>query len=168
MRLSIDISGARELDNMLKQLPVNIAKRAAGNALRAGGRVIRDEARRQAPRESGKLAKAIKVVTGRSTRADRRRVLVIVTNKDAGVNPHWIEYGTVAQRVAKSGGFLYFVVDGKLIRKRVVAGIKAKPFMRPAADSKVSQAVAVIGSSLGAAIEKEALKLGGGARSGRR
>ena len=168
MKLTIDITGAKQLDEMLKQLPTAISRRAAGNALRAGGRVIRDEARRQVPRQSGKLAKAIKVITGRSTRRDTRRVLVIVSQRDAGINPSWIEYGTVAQRVAKSGGFLYFVIDGKLIRKRAVAGIQAKPFMRPAADSKVSEAVGVIGSSLGAAIEKEALKLGGGARAGRR
>jgi HK97 gp10 family phage protein len=160
MKLSIDIGNARQFDEMLKQLPANIARRAAGNALRAGARVIRDEARRQVPRESGKLAKAIKVITGRSTRLDRRRVLVIVTNKDAGINPHWIEYGTVAQRVAKSGGYLTFVIDGKFIRKKSVAGVRAKPFMRPAADAKVGQAVDVIGSVLGEAIEKEATKLG--------
>ena len=111
MKLSIDISGARELDEMLKQLPPNIARRAAGNALRAGARVIRDQAKVNAPvgpqatldgaNQPGQLRRSIKVITGKSSQANRRRVLVIVTNKDAGINPHWIEYGTVANRIRK-------------------------------------------------------------------
>lgn len=181
MKLQLEIKGAKELDDMLRQLPATVSRRAAVDALRAGARVIRDEARRLAPvgpdgitrkldyadaqggvtaAGSGGLRRAIRVRTDTFRGGTLRRVVVVVSNKGAGINPHWIEYGTAATRVAKRKGYMTFVIDGRLIRKREVAGIRERPFMRPAAARKFEEAVKVIGERLGHAIEVEAVRLG--------
>lgn len=180
MRIEMTVKGARELDNMLRQLPVSASRKSAGAALRAGAKVIRDEARRLAPvgppgftrkadyagtaAGSGGLRRAITVKTDRFEGGRRRRVVVVVSAKRAGINPHWIEYGTASQRLAKRGGYMTFVIDGRFVRKKAVAGVKARAFMRGAADTKWSEAVLTIGAVLGRAVELEAAQLGTRAR----
>jgi hypothetical protein len=91
-----------------------------------------------------------------------------VTNAQAGINPHWIEYGTAPVRRPARGEFLYFVIDGKLMRKRSVRGVTARPFMRPAADAGFRSALRVIIDSFGPALEREAVRLAGRASRGTR
>jgi HK97 gp10 family phage protein len=182
MKLTFKITGARELNSMLQQLPPYVARQVAGNALRAGARVIQADAKRRAPvgpdyefrfkdyaepavqtkgATPGQLRNAIRVRTDPFKGGTIRKVVVVVSNKRAGINPHWIEYGTAATRTAKTpGGLMTFVIDGKLIRKRSVKGIKADPFMRPAADTQWQEAVNVIGREIGKGIESAAIRLG--------
>lgn len=169
MRIDFKIEGLDELDNMLKELPAAMAGRIGQRALRRGARVILLEARRLAPKgnraslggknKPGQLLRAIKILNRRTRDRSRRLVVVGVSSKDAGVNPHWLEYGTAPIRRAKGDGFLYFQIDGKLIRKRTVAGVTARPFMRPAADSAHAAAVAAIAESIGPETEREAARL---------
>lgn len=181
MRIEMNVKGAKELDDMLRQLPASVSRKSAGTALREGAKVLRDEARRLAPvgpagyeRKlnyadaaggktnvgSGVLRRAISIKTDRFEGGRRRRVVVVVSAKRAGINPHWLEYGTVSQRVAKSGGYMTFVIDGRFVRKKAVAGVKGRAFMRGAADTKWREAVQVIGIALGRAVELEAYNLG--------
>jgi HK97 gp10 family phage protein len=180
MQMNLDIKGAAELAAMLQQLGPRVTRLEVVNALREGARIIRDEAKRRAPvgpeqftrfrdydevtggrrNVSGQLRSAIKVKTDAYKGGTKRRVVVVVSQKSAGINPHWVEFGTTSQRVAKRGGLMTFVIDGRLIRKKVVAGVRARPFMRPAADAKFAEAVRAIGERLGAGIEKQAQALG--------
>lgn len=163
MKLEFKLEGAKEFDAMLKQLPGRVAGRVAANALRAGARIIRDETKIQVPVLTGELQRSIKVITGRAERRDARIVHVGVFGKESGL-AHIIEFGT-GPRIAKDpDGFMTFVVNGQFVRKRAVAALPARPFLRPAADSKVGEALNRIGDVLGDGIEKEALKLGGGPR----
>ncbi len=176
MKFSWKLEGFDAVDDLFKELPELTRGNSAANALRGGARVIRDEARRRAPvgdrpslggkSQPGQLRRAIKVVTPKEQEAGERHVLVQVTNRDAGVNPHWIEYGT-GPRIAKSpDGYLYFTIGSRLIRKKAVAGVSPQPFMRPAADVKAREAIEVIGRMLGPAIEKDAARIA--RRRGRR
>ena len=47
--MKFEIQGAKEFDDLLQQLPAAVQRRVAGNALRAGGRIARDAAKRLAP-----------------------------------------------------------------------------------------------------------------------
>jgi hypothetical protein len=60
------IKGGKELDALLKQLPVEVETKILRNGLAAGAAVIRDEARLLAPAKSGAMRQAIK--TSRDTR----------------------------------------------------------------------------------------------------
>lgn len=82
----IEVKGLDELKAALQQMPDRIRKRAVGKALRAAGRVIRDEARARAPvlsepaknRRPGVLKRAISV--RRSKIAARQRMVGVFIN----------------------------------------------------------------------------------------
>lgn len=185
MQMAMNIEGAEELNAILRQLPEHVARRASIGALRAGAKVIQEDAKRRAPvgpeaftktkdyatearRKSkyGSLRDAIRIKADKYRGGTTRSVVVVVSNKGAGINPHWIEYGTTSTRMAKNGGLMTFVIDGRLIRKRVVAGVRAQPFMRPAADTRAREAIQIIGEYLGREVEKECKRIasGGGKR----
>lgn len=82
----VEVKGLDELKAALQQMPDRIRKRAVGKALRAAGRVIRDEARSRAPvlgeparnRRPGVLKRAIAV--RRSKTAARQRMVGVFIN----------------------------------------------------------------------------------------
>ena len=184
MQMKLEITGTKEFDDLLQQLPAAVQQRAAGTALRAGGRIARDAAKRYAPigdpsesvadygvgsraralserGRGGRLRRSIRVITARNRKRNTTEVIVITSQREAGINPHWIEFGTGPRMAKNADGLLTFVVDGKLIRKRSVAGVAAQPFMRPAFDTNVGSITAAIEQALGAGIEREAKRLAG-------
>lgn len=82
----VEVKGLDELKAALQQMPDRIRKRAVGKALRAAGRVIRDEARARVPilsepsknRRPGVLKRAIAV--RRSKIAARQRLVGVFIN----------------------------------------------------------------------------------------
>lgn len=70
-----DIRGLRELDNALKELPKDLAKRALANATRAGAAVLAKAAQAAAPiRRDGKLKKLRPTLTRAQSRNIARRI----------------------------------------------------------------------------------------------
>lgn len=133
--VKIDISGAREIEQVLKQLPPRVAKQVVERSLRAGARVIVKEARAKVRRRTGMLAKSIAVAkTKRGDRGGAGRIFI-------GFRPphsrraHLTEYGTRHSR--------------------------AFPFMRPAIDTKGAEAIDKIGQTLGQGVERVATELAG-------
>ena len=63
------LTGGRQLDDLLKTLPKNIQRNILRAALREGGVVLRQEARRLAPVEDGALRRSIRVSTVSAWRA---------------------------------------------------------------------------------------------------
>lgn len=169
MKFSHKITGLDEVENMLKELPAAAAGNVGRRALRRGCREILVEARRHVPvgdrvslggaNQPGQLLRAIKITEPSENAKGERVMSVVVTNEDAGINPYWVEFGTAPIRKAKGDGYLYFTINGKLIRKKQVAGVKAKPFMRPAADIAGPKAIKAITESLPVELVKEAEKL---------
>lgn len=160
------IKGAREIDELLKKLPVSVAKRVVGNAMRAGGRVVQREAKNRAPVGSdephpkyGKLRDNIRV----KTVAERGKSTAIAVHIGAAFWGFFLEFGTGVRRLKKAR----VLSDGTTVFGTEVAPIRAQPFMRPAWDASKERALARIAKGLGDGIQREAVKLGGRAKVGR-
>lgn len=131
---------ARLLNEALKTLEDKLARKLSMKALRKAGRVIVKEAKLRVPVRTGLLKKSI------ALRAKQRRkrgspAIVVGTTKDAP-HAHLIERGHV--QVGKRG-------------KKFVA---ARPFLRPAFDTKHDEFVRLLGDELGALILNESRRLG--------
>ena len=134
------ITGAKELERLLKKLPGKLAERELTSAARAGANVIRKEARARAPRGSdpsaasqkfGSLRKNIRVTRVKKT---SRSVEMAIHNGKA----FW-------------GGFLEWGTKN----------IAARPWMTPAFDTSAQPALTKVGERLGKGIEKVAKELAG-------
>ena len=140
MAVRSGISGAKELERVLKKLPGRLAERELVSAARAGANVIRKEARARAPRGSdpsaasakfGSLHKNIRVTRVKKTALS---VEMAIHNGKA----FW-------------GSFLEF---GKL-------GKSGTPWFTPALDTTVRPALVKVGKRLGKGLEKTAKELAG-------
>lgn len=138
----INITGGRELALALKELPDKLHRSIMRKAMRAGARVIADEAKAKVPVQFGDLKRSVRV----STDSKRGEVTAraIAGNKKA-FYANWVEFGTVGHEItARKGKKLRFTArDGKLVETNRVLhpGARAQPYMRPALDTKGEAAV---------------------------
>ena len=116
-KVEFKITGAKELEQTLKEMGPKIAVRIGDKALREGARVIVREAKRLAPRRTGALRKSIAAVKGRDPRPEMRSV-VVGFKKPGRRYAHLVEFGT--SRAA------------------------AQPFLRPALDTQAKEALNTI------------------------
>lgn len=129
------VKGAQEVQAELLAYPAKVEQRVVRNALAAGARVVRDTARQDVPRRSGKLAGTIRVKT--KARAGQVTAGVRVGNLKTGVfYAHMVMGGTKAHQIkvrkAKSlrlGGLTANVVMRKSVQH---PGAKANNFMERA------------------------------------
>ena len=182
--MNIQIKGLKELDNALKQLPEKVAKNGLRGAVRAGSKVIVDEAKQNAPKYSGKVGKnhpppgTLKrsiimkhireasgaerqtfYVTVRSGKKYRRQGKKGNLSQDAF---YWkfVEFGYYAGGSKKN---MTYRGARKARREGTLKGaryIPPQPFMRPAFENKKMQAVQAIKDQLAKRVEMEATKLG--------
>lgn len=155
----VEILGLDGLLDALRELPKAVQGKAAQSGMRKGGNIIRDEARKRAPRASGFLAKQIVV---RRANAKNRR--------GAGVGADG-EYYTVGIRTGKRikyantkrnrrmrrAGKLYEQSGWAYYWRHIEFGTKkmaANPFLTPAAEAKGPQAAQVIIDETWAGIDK--------------
>jgi HK97 gp10 family phage protein len=135
---TIHVRGLSDLAKALSTLTVKLEKNILRGALRAGGNVMRDDARKNAARAAGLLAKGIKV----STNAKRGTVYAKVrtTGKHSYI-AHMIEFGTAPHRInARNGGTIH--INGRPVGPFVDhPGSRAMPFMRPALDGQATASV---------------------------
>ena len=133
-----------ELEAVLNKLPIEMKKKVTRNAVAAGARVIRNEARKLAPyntRRTGgiHLRDAIRSERIKST----NDVFRIGTRSREAPHAHLQEFGTVAHR--------------------------ARPFLRPAADSSQMKVAGRMIDNLSKGILKQSIILAGKApKKGRR
>ena len=157
MTIRTRIEGAAELDRVLKRLPKAIGERVLANAVRAGAKIIRDEARAKAPvRVGGNLIRLGKRSSkGRLPGFLRSQIITAKARKGTSSDSVTIHVGPSTK--AFYGLFQEFGTRNH----------PAKPFLRPAFDGNVEKAIKGIGVKLGKDIEKAAVKLAGPlARSG--
>lgn len=154
----INIVGGKELAQFLQQLPLKIEKNIMRAALRAGARVIADEAKQNVPVQYGDLKKSIR--TGSNAKKGRVEAYAKAGDKKAWYY-RFVEFGTAAHIIkGKSGNNLKFTTkDGKLIQIPQVnhPGAKAKPYMRPALDSKGDDAVLAVTNKIRERLTKEGI-----------
>ncbi|MGQ5524257.1 HK97-gp10 family putative phage morphogenesis protein [Chitinimonas sp. PSY-7] len=158
-----DLDLAR-IDEVLKQLPARVEANILRGALRAGAEVIAEDARNRVVHVSGDLADSVRV----SARVYRRAGKVVVSIKagsQAGKGrknvyyANMVEFGTRRHEIKPKYRRSLFVagVMRQLVRH---PGAKAKPFMRPALDTKAQAALTVASDYLRARLPKALTKAG--------
>jgi HK97 gp10 family phage protein len=150
MAQDVVIKGGKEVGEFLKTLPAKIRRNVIRSALRAGAKVIADEAKANAPVQDGDLRRSIRVST--RVKGDKASASAKVGNKKVWYS-HFVEFGTAAHRIAaKNGKVLSF---NGVFRKEVMhPGTRAKPFMRPALDAKSTEAINAVGRHIGKRLTK--------------
>lgn len=175
--IELKVTGLAELRDMLNSLPDKLRRRALRNALAAGARVVRDEARSRAPvlskpakfRKPGTVRDAITVRTSKQAkRAGDVGVFVNVRPAKVGKrgarspnDPYywrWLEFGRTGRagqgpRAAKAGvrGLIRAVRGRKAMR--AVSPLPALGFMRAGA-AKLGDALRKIEQVLGPMVQK--------------
>ena len=137
MSESFKLTGLKELEAALSQMPKATARATALRALRQGGEPIARAARRLAPVKYGDLVESIDVGTtlARSQQADTGAVAPVEVHVGPGQHPQAItqEFGTFKE--------------------------PAQPFVTPAWEAERMNALDIIGTALGIEVEKTAARL---------
>ena len=158
MAKNIHINGAEALAKALSLLPVNIERNIMRGALRAGAKVIFDDAKQNAPVQDGDLKQSLRVSTNR--KKGEVSASVKAGNKKAWYY-HFVEFGTQPHMIkAKNAKYLRFMAkDGTSIKTKQVnhTGAIEKPFMRPALDKKNAEAIVKAGDYIRVRLEKEGM-----------
>lgn len=156
----VKVRGRDDVRRYFKQLPEDIQGKLLVGAARAGGKVIRDEAKQQANSEI--VREALKL----TVRRDGDRIIARVGISKGGPSKGWAlalgvwaEYGTDphyitvddSQRQGMSANRIntlkkrdnVLVINGQPVGKTVLhPGAERKPFLRVALDTKEGEAVA--------------------------
>jgi len=122
------ITGGKEIQAVLQEMPVKFRRKALVHAFRQGAKIVLQDAKRRAPNDTIKTALTI-ARGNRRTRPTKDTVLMIALKRPASRLAHLFEFGT-RERFKKSGS-----PSGRMI---------AHPFMRPALDANAQQAISVI------------------------
>lgn len=158
MAKNLHIIGAKELSEALAMLPANIERNIMRGALRAGAKVIFDDAKQNAPVQDGDLKQSLRVSTNR--KKGEVSASVKAGNKKAWYY-HFVEFGTQPHMIkATNAKYLRFMAkDGTAVRTKEVhhTGALEKPFMRPAFDKKNAEAIVKAGDYIRTRLGKEGL-----------
>jgi HK97 gp10 family phage protein len=147
---TIQITGLSELEKNLEQFSDRLAKNILAGAIRAGAVVIQQEARARAPQSEKqhyryKNGKAIGVVIPGNLKKNIKVRLAPRSSRERPIT-YWVYVG-------KKSFYWIFSEFG-------TSKMSAKPFLRPAFDSKKQEALDRIKEYLSARIDKEASKRG--------
>ena len=174
------ITGLAELQKMLSDLPAKLEQNVYRGALRAGGKVISEEAKRLVHSVSGELAESIRV----SVRVDRKNGKVVAKIRagnpaayyahmvERGTARHWIRATVRPERLTRRGRKMISINTLNKMAKRgslkignvyvgaeiIHPGATRKPFMRPALDTKWRESVSVFADYVRSRLEKEVKK----------
>lgn len=156
--LEVSVKGLDQLDKALRELPEKLQRNVARAGLRAGAKVIADEARRLVPVKSGKLRDTIRVTS--RIRNGEPTASVKAGNPKKGVfYAHMIERGTAKHHIVAAPGKTLRLPNGTRVRAISHPGATKKPFMRPAADTQAQAAVSAFGAYMRRRIEKEGIDI---------
>jgi HK97 gp10 family phage protein len=171
LQFSIDVRGLKEIADRLQALDRAVQNKLARNAVAAGGRVIRNEARRRAPVNHrvqttfghfpGTLRKAIAYAFDRAASRPGHYVGHVYVKHGKGKRNdafywHMVEFGTKGHVVSVSTKKV-LTAGGEFFGTSVkIPEIKAQPYMRPAAAIMKEAAVEAMRWSLLTGIAAEA------------
>jgi HK97 gp10 family phage protein len=163
MDFSINVSGLDEINNILKQLPENLGRRAANTAVRAGGMTIRKAIMAKLP-DGSKVAKSIKVKKQRDVQGKTTYIVYCAAPlahlREYGTAPHIIVAGVNTNRKSSTQTGKKALSDGTTIFGKVVhhPGTQAQPFFRPAVDESAELAIAKMREVMARAVARAAQK----------
>lgn len=158
----IKIEGLADLQALLDALPAKIEGRIVRGALRAGAKVVADEAKRRCPvgtdvpkgETPGSLRDSIHV----SMRSKQGRITATIkAGGEKAYYAHMVEYGTARHWIKPRNRKSLFIAG--LFKEAIEhPGAKKHPFMRPAIDSKAVEALQAVADYMKARIDKEIAK----------
>ena len=178
--MTIALKGGPELLRFLDELPKNLERNVIRGGLRAGAKVIQQQAKANVPVKTGQLKRAI----GIGTRTDGSRLssyvklrgsgsylglfieygvaphLISVAEEDRPVSatrhgPRKVSIGTINKMVKRGS----LVIGGNFVGPVVMhPGHAAKPFLRPALDQKAEEAVNAMGAYIAHRVQIGSLK----------
>lgn len=170
-----NISGGRELDDLLKTLAPKIQKNILRAALSAGARVIVKEAKQRAPvgqpsstnaEMYGGYPGALRDSVRLSSGLDKKGV-PFAGAKAGGISKkgadayyvRFVEFGT-RPHVIRPRGKKRLQLGGHFIAGTVMhPGMAGKPFMRPAADAAQAAAIAAFSAKMRERLTKQGLNV---------
>lgn len=148
---SINLKGFDQLEKGLAALPDAVARKIARQSVRRAATLIQREARSRAPVRAGGGAKKMgKGAKGRLPGYLRASIVVRLKRVPGAA----VTYAIGWTKRAFYGAFVEFGTRHQA----------ARPFLRPAADTRFADAVEVMGRDLGPKIVREARKLTGAGR----
>lgn len=141
-----NLTGFKELAEKLKQLPTKVAKNGLRRAVSSGAAIVRNDARKRAPVDTGEMKRDImmkreKDKQGGGTTGATYSVFVRSGKKS--------RLAGKKRNVERDSYYWKFVEFG-------TAKAPAQPFMRPAFEANKNEAVAAIGKALNEAIQTAA------------
>lgn len=167
IKFEVKVSGLKELDAALKELPNNVAKKHLRTALRAGAKIVQAEAKRLAPVETGALKKSIKVRARKRSRRGGVGIIVTTGNKDSLFKGDQfyggaIEWGwkKVPSFKGKDGKWKSLKTKNPRAKPELRKLIPGKHFLENAAKNRAKEAVDTIVKELWASIRGDATKAG--------
>jgi len=155
----VNVAGFKDLQKFLNTLAPKIERNILRAALSKGARVVRDEAKTLVPvalpneenrklygGHAGALRNSLRV--GSRARGGKVTAYIRAGGKKKGADTyyaHWVEYGTRTHFINSKSGYLR--INGRWVKAPVThPGAKAKPFLRPALDSRASDALRAVGN----------------------
>jgi HK97 gp10 family phage protein len=183
-KTQVRITGARQLEAVLKKLPHEIRGRVLDAAMRAGGRVLQQELKATAPvgakphPKYGHLRDNVRVIRVKRSKASAHFAVSV----GRAFWAIWLEFGAAPHVIEPRGEKLRRYVARRRIRRDVSRfvkrtlladqgqvfgrkvdhpGVTARPWMRPAFDKVSLRMLDATGKSLGAGIARAARRLAG-------
>jgi HK97 gp10 family phage protein len=141
---TIQITGLSDLEKRLRELPDRLAKNVLRGAVRAGAVVIQKEAKLLAPKDTGEMARDIMVKAAKSSKGFIAYHVYVRTGKKSRLAGR-------KRNVNRDSFYWRFVEFG-------TSKMAAKPFMRPAFDTKKESATEAIRDYMAQRIDKELSK----------
>jgi len=138
----VHVKGLAALQKMLDQVPVELEKKIMRTALRRGMQPILDDARLNAPKDTGLMAEGLKLSTVVKNGAIVARVRA---GGKHGFIAYWHEYTGARAHTIKAKDSRGLVVGGHVYRQVEHPGMKPHPFMRPALDKNAQASVMIVG-----------------------
>lgn len=168
-KLTVSVSGLKELDASLGELSKAAAKGVLTRVLMKAGEPIRDEAKLLAPKLTGQLSESIVVSTKIGTTGDPGKAAYAEIMKSGGTRAQAQQALRDARRASGAGdAFAAVYVGPAKANKRnsikaivqELGSVKQAPqaYLRPAFNAMGSKALAIIGNLLGAEIAKAAAR----------
>ena len=129
---TVDVSGWEQ--GLAKLSDPSLRQSLARSMAVAGGKVLRDEAKQLAPKDSGRLSVSIYLAFKDSESSPERVVYSVTWNKKLAPHGHLIEFGHWQTHVAylKDDGTWTTDPNRKLRNPKWIA---AHPFLRPASEN---------------------------------
>lgn len=139
--MELILTGVKEIDQVLRELPLEMNHRVIGAANATAAKPMVDMAKRLVLKDTDRLEQSIAVVkTPISSATNLGEVQVGPRLKRGGYKGHWVEYGTRPRYTKGRGKY----------KKPAYRGVmKPHPFMKPAFDATKDIVLAGIRDQIG-------------------